>query len=317
MADRWRFSVGIGVTALFFALIHLGGLYVITPLVGVDPAPGTDPSDPRMSLIFVGALLVGTGFMLAAFRWGLGWIVRGIVLIVAIGLMWVVLDVLLPPLFVYAGIPLVPVGLALVIVGLLALHPEWWVLDIVGVLLGAGAVGLLGLTLGIRPVIALLVILAIYDLISVYGTKHMLTLAEGAMKGRLPVVLVVPLTLPYSLRTSDSDDDALAPDGALVIGLGDAVIPGMLATSAALYGPVEPTVVGGLALSGPILGVIVGTMIGLVALFVIPEEGKAHPGLPFLVTGAIGGYLLGSLVVGVGPIEAIAAIPFEPLFDGP
>ena len=311
MADRWRYAGGIGVTGVLFALIHLGGIYVVTAFAAVDPSPGGAADDPRFGLLFVIALLVGTGLMLAAFRWNLDWIVRGLVLFVTFGLSVLVLDIILPPVLVIGGIPVVPVVIGAGFVGLLAIYPEWYVLNAVGVLVGAGAVGLLGMTLGIRTAVILLVLLAVYDLISVYGTKHMLTLAEGAMRGRLPVVLVIPLSLSFSILSNDEDDESFAPDGALVIGLGDAVIPGLLATSAALYGPVEPTMIAGLSLSAPVGGVIVGTLVGLIALFVIPESGKPHPGLPFLAGGAIGGYLVGSALVGVSPVDALSVIIIE------
>jgi Uncharacterized protein conserved in archaea len=48
-------------------------------------------------------------------------------------------------------------------------------------------------------------VLAVYDAISVYGTEHMLDLAAGVMDLNLPVVLVVPTTLSYSLRDAAVD----------------------------------------------------------------------------------------------------------------
>jgi hypothetical protein len=43
------------------------------------------------------------------------------------------------------------------------------------------------------------VVLAVYDAISVYGTEHMLTLAEGVMDLNVPILLVVPTTLSFSM----------------------------------------------------------------------------------------------------------------------
>ena len=147
---------------------------------------------------------------------------------------------------------------------------------------------------------------SIYDFISVYGTKHMVALADRAMIGRLPVVLVVPLGLPFSIREKSHEMEDGSPfEGALVIGLGDAVMPGILVASAAVYGPVAPTVSYGVAVSGPILGTIAGTLVGLTALFAVTSRGGVHPGLPLLVTGALVGYFLGGMLVGVPPLEAV------------
>ena len=49
-----------------------------------------------------------------------------------------------------------------------------------------------GVSLGTVPVILLLVILAVYDAISVYKTKHMITLAEGVIDLKTPILFVIP-----------------------------------------------------------------------------------------------------------------------------
>jgi presenilin-like A22 family membrane protease len=57
----------------------------------------------------------------------------------------------------------------------------------------------------------LLVVLAVYDAISVYGTEHMLTLASGVMELRVPVLLVVPHRLSYSFLDATADGDVPDP----------------------------------------------------------------------------------------------------------
>ena len=47
-------------------------------------------------------------------------------------------------------------------------YPEWYVVDLVGVCIAGGVSALLGISLTVIPVIVLLVLLAIYDAISVY-----------------------------------------------------------------------------------------------------------------------------------------------------
>lgn len=317
MADRIRVGVAIAATAGLFLLIHLGGLALVAPLL--DTEASTEPTggaDPILAAVFVVALLLVTAGMLAAFRWGLTWLVRGLVLFVSFGLSWFVLDTFLPSVVAPGGIAVLPVLLAGGLTLALYRYPEWYVLDITGVLVGSAAVAMLGLTLGVQAVIVLLVLLAVYDLISVHGTKHMLTLAEGAMRSHLPVMLVIPLHSSFSLLSEtddqaeareheDEDDETFTADGALIIGVGDAVIPGMLATSVALYGPVEPTAVLGIPLNEPILGVIGGTIVGLLGLMTIANRGSPQPGLPFLSSGAILGYLIGAIAIGVGPLEAL------------
>ena len=52
----------------------------------------------------------------------------------------------------------------------------------------AGAGSIMGLSLGLVPVIILLLLLAIYDIISVFYTKHMITLANMIIKKKISLI---------------------------------------------------------------------------------------------------------------------------------
>jgi presenilin-like A22 family membrane protease len=88
--------------------------------------------------------------------------------------------------------------------------------------MGAGAAALFGISFGLLPALVLLSVLAVYDAISVYGTEHMLDLAEGVMDLKIPVVLVVPMTLSYSYLAAGSTDDVLEDGGAETAADGEA-----------------------------------------------------------------------------------------------
>ena len=75
---------------------------------------------------------------------------------------------------------------------LLYKYPEWYVVDLVGVCIAGGVSALIGISLSVIPVVVLLVLLAIYDAISVYKTKHMIAMAEGIMDLKLPILFVIP-----------------------------------------------------------------------------------------------------------------------------
>ena len=89
--------------------------------------------------------------------------------------------------------------LAACLVVVLVKHPEWYVIDICGIIIGAGAIALFGISLSVLLVLILLIGLAVYDAISVYKTKHMIDLADTVMDLKLPVLLVVPKIRHYSL----------------------------------------------------------------------------------------------------------------------
>jgi presenilin-like A22 family membrane protease len=273
---RTRVAFGIGLATLVFLLVQLGALALVPTFYDAGYQTVEDPTDPTNSLVYIGAILVATAVMLAAFKYDFDWAVRALVVVTSGMLSWYVFSVFLPGL--------VAVGAALVVAGALVAYPEWYVIDTAGVLMGAGAAALFGISFGLLPAVVLLTVLAVYDAISVYGTEHMLDLAEGVMDLNIPVVLVIPTTLSYSLLDDDfadandvheddadaavatpagdsvesaagtggDDEPAAAADGdgdgdaapaedgvrdAFFIGLGDAVMPTVMVASAAFFLP--------------------------------------------------------------------------------
>jgi presenilin-like A22 family membrane protease len=335
---------GVAIAALLFLGVQVGALALVTPFYDAGYQATPDPADPVNSVVYLVAILVVTAAMLAAFRYDFDLAVRAVVIFSGGLLTWYVFSVAAPAVVV-AGVNVVPLGLAAaIVVGLLA-YPEWYVVDAAGVVMGAGGAGLFGISFGLLPAILLLVVLAVYDAISVYGTEHMLTLASGVLELRVPVVLVVPLTLSYSLLDvdfsppeplDDEDEDAspdadahgdasgadstppAATDGegstddggrdAFFIGLGDAVMPTVLVASAAFFSAAPAL---GLPLvpsaNLPALGAMVGTFCGLFVLLWAVFRGRPHAGLPLLNGGAIGGYLLASVAAGI-PVAAAVGL---------
>jgi presenilin-like A22 family membrane protease len=202
--DR-RALLAVAAIVALFATVQLGALALVTPFESAGLQATENPSDPTNSLVYVGAILVATAVMLAAFRFGVDGLVRLLVTVSATYLAFYVFSVLVPPLVVVSEVNVLAVVPALLMaVGLLA-YPEWYVIDSAGVVMGIGAAALFGISFGVLPAILLLAVLAVYDAISVYGTEHMLTLASGVMDLKLPVVLVIPLTLSYSFLDSEAE----------------------------------------------------------------------------------------------------------------
>ena len=343
-----RAYVAAAATVGLFVAVQVGALVLVEPFVDAGYRTVEDPSDPTNSLLYVGAILVATAVMLGAIRLGVEGLLQGLIVFAAVFLAFYVFSVTVPAVVTYAGLNLPAVAAAALLgVGLLA-YPEWYVIDAAGVVMGAGAAGLFGISFGLAPALLLLVVLAVYDAVSVYGTEHMLTLASGAMDLRLPVVFVVPLTLSYSFLDDDGpatleddgdpdadgpgtgeSDGAGVPDGeepgdgddpageafardAFFIGLGDAVIPTILVASAAFFRPGDAGLlaVPGLAVTLPALGAMAGTLCGLSGLLWLVTKGRAHAGLPLLNGGAIAGYLLGTALAGVAVAEAVGLAPY-------
>jgi len=315
MHERWRVLAGCGLIAAIFLFVQLGALALVEPFDTAGFQAVEDPSDPTNSVVYVLAILVMTGGMLLAFRHDADQLIRGVIVFSGAWLALFVFRVIIPPVVTVGGVNATAVGLATLLgIGLLV-HPEWYVIDAAGAVMGAAGAGLFGISFGILPSLLLLSVLAVYDAISVYGTEHMLTLASGVMDLKVPVVLVIPLSLSYSFldaATPDPHGDAMDAGpldrDALFIGLGDAVIPSVLVASAAFFAPADIVTVLGIPL--PSLTAMVGTFLGLAVLLWMVLEGRAHAGLPLLNGGTIAGYIVGATAAGIGLVEAIGLAPY-------
>ena len=181
--------------------------------------------------------------------------------------------------------------LSIILVWVLVKYPEWYVIDLCGVIVGAGAIAIFGISLGVLLVLILLIILAIYDAISVYKTKHMIDLADTVMDLKLPVLLVVPKIRHYSLIKETKRLKEKLKDGderdAFFMGLGDVVMPGILVVAAYISSNNDLV----LAFS-----VLFGTLVGFAILMIFVMKGKPQAGLPCLCGGAIAGYLISGLI---------------------
>lgn len=178
---------------------------------------------------------------------------------------------------------------------LLYLYPEWYVIDILGVLISAGVASIFGISLAVVPVLVLLVLLAVYDAISVYRTKHMITLAEGVLETKAPILVVVPKRTDYSFRKEGLNIGKGEERGAFVMGMGDLIMPSILVTSSHVF--VEaPAVLW--VLSAPTLGAMAGSLAGLAVLLYFVNKGNPQAGLPPLNSGAILGFLVGAALAG-------------------
>lgn len=313
-------------------LTHMVALNVVNTYPDEYQAFGEDVDDPTNPLIFVVAIVVFTAGVLMVFKYGKGnYLKYAILAVVGLSLFYV-----LYPVLFEIGYPIIEalkfdialilsLALAISLTYLLYKKPEWYVVNGIGVVMGAGIAAIFGISLGILPVFILLIILATYDFISVYKTKHMLSLASGVMKQKLPIMLAVPQKMDYSFSegtekiAEEVEEKKESKEGkkqkekqqegkkgeskagkrerdAMFIGLGDFIIPGILPVSASIH--LESVAVAGFSAPHLVaLGSIMGALVGMIALTRFVLKGKPHAGLPLLNSGAIIGYMLAYLLV--------------------
>ncbi len=180
----------------------------------------------------------------------------------------------------------------------LLLEPQWYVVDSVGFLAGGALTALLGIFIGVLWALVFLAILMVYDAIAVYWTKHMISLADVVSDMKLPILMVMPSEPSFDytqVSLKDHRDKVKArPEEreALFMGLGDAVIPGVLVVSSYVFLP-QTHIFGGIPASLiTALCVMAGSLVGYVVLMRAVSSGNPQAGLPFLNGGAIAGFLI-------------------------
>jgi len=305
------------VMLLFVMVVQLLALAVTPAIFASDNRVFADPTSTSNPVVYMLLILAFTALLLLAIKKKKGWIVSGFIQLSIATSIYYLMVAFLPPL--PAMLPTVAVLL------LLRYYPEWYVIDVFGIAVCAGISSLFGVSMTILPTLLLLIILAVYDALSVYKTRHMVSLAEGVIKLKAPLLFVVPRSRNYSFRkdqpsvstpaggeaggnqangnpssgnqtSGNQAEPAGNRRGAFFLGLGDAIIPTILVISAYTSLPAG----GYFGVNLPAIGAMLGTYLGFLALMTTSRD-RPQAGLPFLNSGVILGFLAGCALAGIRP----------------
>ena len=272
--------------------VEIGALLLTIPVQASGITAFQDPSSVANPFNFIAILLAFTAILLVLIRYNLKKVIAAII---GLSIFFTFAYIFAAIVFALTG----PTDLATIMVLVLSIFatlllykfPEWYVIDSLGILIGAGVAAIFGASLEILPVLLLLILLAVYDAISVYKTKHMITLAEGVIDLKTPILFVVPKRRDYSFiregigKLGDGGERA-----AFIIGMGDMIMPSILVVSANVF-------LNGWRLAGlinlPAIGAIVGSLAGMGVLLWFVNSGKPQAGLPPLNGGTILGFVVG------------------------
>ena len=277
---------------LLLLAVEIGALLISLPVKASGIVAFEDPTSLENPVIFIVILLVFTGFLLILIKYDMKKVIAAV-----IGL-----SIFFTFAYIFAALIYAAMGssdisniavlvLSILATALLYKFPEWYVIDALGILIGAGVASIFGVSLEVLPVVILLILLAVYDAISVYKTKHMITLAEGVIDLKTPILFVIPKRRDYSFikdgigKLGDGGERA-----AFIIGMGDLIMPSILVVSANVF--LKGAKIGGL-INLPALGAIIGSLAGLFVLLHFVMSGKPQAGLPPLNGGTILGFLVG------------------------
>jgi presenilin-like A22 family membrane protease len=285
------------VMPLLLLAVEVGSILISLPVQAAGITAFEDPTSLANPFIFIAILLVFTGFLLLLIKYGKkSWIAA----IIAISIFLTFVYIFSALVNVVTADPNLAAALVLVLsllaIVLLYKYPEWYVIDGLGILIAAGVAAIFGSSLEYYLVIVLLVLLAVYDAISVYKTKHMITLAEGVIDLKTPILFVIPKRRDYSfIRDGIGKLDDGGERAAFIIGMGDLIMPSILVVSANVF--LKGWRIAGI-INLPALGAIIGSLAGLSVLLYFVSSGKPQAGLPPLNGGTILGFLLGWALAG-------------------
>jgi presenilin-like A22 family membrane protease len=282
---------------LLLIVVEAGAILLSLPVQASGITAFEDPAAVENPFIFIAILFVFTGFLLLLIKYDMKKVIAAVI--------W--LSIFFSFAYIFSAIIFAALGTsdpAAVIVFVLSIlatlvlykYPEWYVIDVLGVFIAAGIASIFGVSLDVVPVVILLVLLAVYDAISVYKTKHMITLAEGVMDLKTPILFVVPKRRGYSfIREGIGKIGEGGERAAFIMGMGDLIMPTILVVSANVF-------LGGYRIGGiinlPALGAVIGSLAGLSLLLWFVSSGKPQAGLPPLNGGTILGFLLGWALAG-------------------
>jgi presenilin-like A22 family membrane protease len=174
---------------------------------------------------------------------------------------------------------------ALFVVGALAVRRSVLTHNIAIMLGIAGAGAVIGLSISPNTAMLVLILLSIYDILAVYVTGHMVSLARQMIDSGAVFGFVIPAH-PRGFRTSARE--ARPGSDFMILGSGDIGVPLLLAASTVPWSLGVAALVGAGAIAG--LAVTFG-------LFVFQRDRRPMAALPPIATGALIGYLLGFFIL--------------------
>lgn len=247
---------------ILFLLSSILAILATPTYEGAEMVVFEDPSDPKNSLIYFLVILIFTVFILLTVKY------KKFLTFLIYFLTFISIYYILSPFLNFFSI-----FAASVLVLALIKKPNWIVVNVSALLLSSGVSAMFGISLEPIPAIILLSILAFYDFLAVHKTRHMVKLADVVTEMRAPMLFEIPLR-----------------KGKAYMGVGDVVIPNILAVSAQRFS--ESSYILFFKISA--LTTIVFSLAALALLIVLVEKKGVSAGLPLINSGAIAGFLLGS-----------------------
>jgi presenilin-like A22 family membrane protease len=266
--------------------------------------PGVSPESAENSIFLFGYIIFTTLVILLIIKFKKS-ILRGVEAFIVFVSSWITflflipfpiqiiwenfIDFLLSPLgsmgFILFNVLTLNSLFALILTAWKVFRPSIISQDVAAIFSGSGAGALLGASLGIVPCIIFMMILSVYDFVSVFITKHMVNMAKAITERPMAFTIAAPhkFKKPKYIPIKKTKKKIHV----FQLGLGDIVIPLMFSVSILNKFTIFHSIIS-----------IIGSLIGLLLLtFYITRKPQALPALPFVCSGALAGYLVSIFIL--------------------
>lgn len=157
----------------------------------------------------------------------------------------------------------------------------------IGIILAVAGIGsLLGLSIYPSTAVLIMVVLSFYDIIAVYVTKHMVSMAKGMIEAGAIFGFIIPSEIK-GFFSNKQQAQAQMGERFMMLGSGDIGLPVVLASSVARYSVSSAIIVAVFSL----IGLFIAHLI-----FVNQRERKPMAALPPIATMSVIGYLISIII---------------------
>jgi len=269
----------------FFLITQFIGLYVGSQYIQAinigEAAPAIEnPNNVENSFFLFGYILLSTVGILVLIKLRKSFIriLEAFVIFIA---SWFTFDFLFPVDIWYLSLGFF---LAIILTTWKMLRPSIINQDIAAIVSGSGVGALLGGSLGILPSIVFILILSVYDFVSVFITKHMVHMAKALTER--PTAFTVAAPQKFKKLTYVGIKGTKQKVHVFQLGVGDMVIPLMFSVS----------VLNNFSLINAIAAILGSTLALLALIYFMSKKPQPLPALPFITFGTFAGFLI-SLII--------------------
>lgn len=251
--------------------LYVGSQYI--PLVkSGEIAPIANPEAPSSSLIIFIYVLIGTGLVLLIIRVKKS-LIRVLEAFSIFFSSWIAFDVIVPFGIIFA----------IALTAWKIFRPSILNKNLAVIFSVAGAGAFIGASFGILPVLIFVLILSVYDFVSVFVTKHMVYMAKAIVETNSAFTVSIPYKFKKPVTFVSNGKKVKKGFHVFQLGAGDILIPLMFSVSVLSVYTIFHSIL-----------TIVGSLValGLLLYFASKKPGRALPALPVISAGMIIGFII-------------------------